>query len=152
MNLCPSFDHQINHQFHLGETVYVIDDNDYDIWEARVKKLEQKRIFVSFEHEIDNDQWINRKRILMQNDVNNEIFREQERIRKIKCLRESEFENEVLEDAEENEEALLEESRQQAEFEKWMPWLRGILTKCSVGIIDDEIGNELSLPEVVNAP
>jgi hypothetical protein len=153
MDLYPSFEYELGHEFHRGEAVYIIDRNDYDIWEARVKKCGPKRILVSCDDEIDNNQWIKTKRVLVQSEVNIAIFREQERIREAKRLRDSEFENEVLENAEENEEALLEEEkRQRTEFDKWMIWVNGILTKHSVCLVEDEIPSELSLPEVVNTP
>jgi hypothetical protein len=125
MTLCPSFERDPTHQFSLREAVYVIDDNRYDIWEAQIKKLTPKRIFVSFDHNGDDDQWVTKPHVLVKNEGNTAIFRDQERIRNAKQASEKDIEI----DDEANKERALEEEEQRKVFEKWMPWLQGLFRK-----------------------
>lgn len=79
----PAFDfHRSHHNFHINQKVYVIDKNGYDIYEAVIKRIKGKAIYIHYPDFPNDDEIIsgrNRKiRILEKTKKNNEIFEKQE--------------------------------------------------------------------------
>jgi hypothetical protein len=133
MDTLPSFDRDPNHAFLRGEVVYVIDPNDYDIWEACVVKITDRRYCVSYKDNACDDEWVDKRRVLAKNVVNFEIFEEQERIRRSKQFSEIEFLSDSPDrTGEENEVSGDEDiSQDWNNIGPYLPQLREILRKCT---------------------
>jgi hypothetical protein len=106
MAVSPLFHTEPRRQFSAGESVYVIDPNGYDIWEARITRIRRTRVFASVADDSERYQWIDLDRIIPKNDSNRAIFDIQERIRSEKMYREL---DEVLSDSEEWQQSEVEE-------------------------------------------
>jgi hypothetical protein len=124
----PAFSRDSDHEFLPGEPVYIIDSNEYDIWEAYVRAIAPNRIRVRIPSEGLSEQWVQSKRILEKNEVNIAIFEEQERIRRAKELRDMEMSS-----GDEGSDAPVEEDSVQEwnHIEGYLPQLHFILEKCS---------------------
>jgi hypothetical protein len=72
-----------SHVFNVGDSVYVIDGNNIDLLKARIKKKYTKGYLVHFDDEEEEDtKFKDNHRILIRNEINNEIFESQQQARK----------------------------------------------------------------------
>lgn len=100
-----NFERDENHQFQVGEKVYVIEKGGIDIFEAEIVKVGQKLFSVHFPEYPEDDGKVGLSRLLQQTARNKEIFEKQEEIRKRRAEEEDEAEPEANNEEEEEEEA-----------------------------------------------
>lgn len=102
-----------NHEFHIGDEVYLIDNNKVDIFKAKIDKVNKKSFMVSFlDHNDEPKKVLSPKRLLLATPTNNAIYEEQEQNRKKveEALEAKKIEN--------PEEAKLEEISEETKEEK----------------------------------
>ena len=80
----PDFERDENHQFRLGDRVYVIADNEYDIYEAEITAVNDGSFSVHYPEYPDDDTDVGEEYVLPVTERNQKIFDEQEEIRKEK--------------------------------------------------------------------
>jgi hypothetical protein len=79
----PAFEKVEGHEFAVGESVFVIDQNGYDIWEAQVVAVVGDKIAVHYpEYPEDDEELTGTDRLLVATDANKAIFTEMEETRK----------------------------------------------------------------------
>jgi hypothetical protein len=86
----PQFFQEADHEFTVGEHVYVIDNNGFDIFDAVISDLQDSQIQVDYPDWPDDAGWVERERVIPSNRANDAIFNAQERIRKQKEREEEE--------------------------------------------------------------
>lgn len=105
----PNFEKPVNHTFTVGEQIYVIDPNGYDLYEAEIKSVGENSWHVHYpEYPEDDFTAKNTSRFLLKTDTNFKIYREQEDVRLAKTLEEEE-ESTGEPDDPEDEDAHIEE-------------------------------------------
>ena len=109
MATAPEFEHIEDHEFKEKEKVYVIDANEYDIYEATIKSIEGLHYTVHYVDYPGEDETLDgTTRILPLSRINTRIFRQQEAARALKPAEGEEEEDELNEpfggDADDKEE------------------------------------------------
>ena len=75
----PQFERVNDYEFKEKETVYVIDKNDYDIWEAKIMKIEGQKFSVHYpDYTSDDEDITDVNRILVSTKINKRIYNIQE--------------------------------------------------------------------------
>jgi hypothetical protein len=77
----PEFERFPEHEFQIGESIYVIDPNEFDIWTAEVTEVLEDEIGVHYPDWPEDDGLVARSRCLVISDKNKEIFEDQEETR-----------------------------------------------------------------------
>lgn len=104
MSDLPAFERDASQEFHVGDKVYVIEENEFDIFEAEIKEIDEEGISVHYMEFPDDDGKVAKERVLAQTETNKKIFEEQEQIRNAKDEEEEEEAAEAVEQDEEAEE------------------------------------------------
>ena len=112
MSDLPAFDRP-EHEFQVGEKVYVIEETEFDIFEAEIQEIGEETFSVHYMEFPDDDGKVAKARVLVQSEKNKSIFEEQEEIRNAK-----DNEEEEEEAAEEKEEAAEEKEPEAEENEE----------------------------------
>ena len=86
----PDFERPEDHQFTVNEEVYVLDENDFDIFQAVIEEVEEDGYRVHYPEWPDDDATVSEDRLLPITDRNRAIFEEQERIRQERERKEEE--------------------------------------------------------------
>lgn len=80
-NHFPKFAHTQNPNLHVGQEIFIIDENKYDIYRAEIVAIKDG-VYTIFYPDYETTEEINGiDRILLKNNVNKKIFKEQELIR-----------------------------------------------------------------------
>ncbi|KAH0789799.1 Mitotic apparatus protein [Histomonas meleagridis] len=103
MSDTPAFEYPPeDQQFEVGQKIYVIDPNEFDIYEAQISAIDGNKYQIHYPDYPDDDGEIEgTKRFLIKTEKNNKIFEEQDRIRlqeEARALEEEEEEAESQED------------------------------------------------------
>jgi hypothetical protein len=101
----PEVDSGGEHEYTIGEKVYVFDENGFDIYEGNVEDIKNRLLFISYPEWPEDQGWVKRSRVIPITERNEAIFAEQQRIRK---------EKEEEEDEEEASEAYEAEPKKKA--------------------------------------
>lgn len=88
----PQFEHAPeDHTFQVNDEVYLIDKNEYDIFKARIDKVNKKGFVVKYLEGTDETIKINSsKRILLHTPINDEIYNQQVENRKATAIENTE--------------------------------------------------------------
>jgi hypothetical protein len=79
----PAFEHVEGHEFAVGEDVFVIDRNGYDIWEGQVVAVGSDKIAIHYpDYPEDDEELAGTDRLLAVTDANKAIYAEMEEARK----------------------------------------------------------------------
>ena len=77
------FEYSPEHKYQIGEKIYVIDPNGYDIWEAEIVEIGTTSWFVHFpDYPEDDGQYETPDQFLLRTEKNRSIFEKQEKARK----------------------------------------------------------------------
>lgn len=81
----PKFSREDTHVYMKGEKIYVVDNNEFDIYEAVVQDIVDGTYKIHYPDYPDEDfSTKSTASFLVQNAVNNEIYEQQEKIRRAK--------------------------------------------------------------------
>ena len=86
----PDFERDENRQFRVDDKVYVIADNQYDIYEAEITAVNDGSYSVHYPEYPDDDTDVDEESLLPITERNQRIFEEQEQIRREKEREEEE--------------------------------------------------------------
>jgi len=101
MSELPQFERVAEHVYQKGEKIYVIDENDYDIYAAHIHDVKENAWDIHFPEYPDDDKVFNTtSRFLVSTPVNDKIFEEQDKIR-LELEKETEDEEEEFQEEEE---------------------------------------------------
>jgi hypothetical protein len=81
MDDLPNFERFPDHEFQIGEPIYVLDPNEFDIWTAEVTEVLEDELGVHYPDWPEDDGPVPRIRCLVVSDKNRVIFEDQERTR-----------------------------------------------------------------------
>ncbi|OHT06158.1 Mitotic apparatus protein [Tritrichomonas foetus] len=94
----PDFERDESHQFKVGESVFVIDPNGFDLWKATIRSIEENKFSLHYPEFPDDDEIVEgTERLLERSRKNGRIFNEQEVRRS--SAQENEEEDEVPSDS-----------------------------------------------------
>ena len=77
----PEFDFTAPSEFEVGDKVFAIDKNKYDIYQAEIKKVVGPHLYEVIYPDYETEETVEQERILVRNEVNLKIYEEQERVR-----------------------------------------------------------------------
>ena len=77
----PEFDLTAPSEFQVGDKVFAIDKNKYDIYQAVVKKVVGPNLYDVVYPDYETEETVEQERILVRNEKNTKIYEEQERVR-----------------------------------------------------------------------
>jgi hypothetical protein len=101
MTSSPGFERIPDHFFQVREKIFVIDNNEFDIWEAQIKDVQSDSVSVHYPEFPDDDEVISDlRRLLTDTRVNRRIFNAQEAKRQVQLPPLSDGEEEPFSDRE----------------------------------------------------
>jgi hypothetical protein len=77
----PAFERDPDHEFTVDEGVYVIDPNEFDIYEAKIEQATRTKCLVDYPEYPEDRGWVSRRRVLSMTPHNIRIFDDQEAAR-----------------------------------------------------------------------
>ena len=79
----PDFEFDPEHKYQVGEKIYVIDPNGFDIWEGEIQEIGITTWSVHFpDYPQDDRKYRTTNQFLLRTEGNKKIFEEQEKARK----------------------------------------------------------------------